>query len=298
MVFQPTSTQEFGPTAVRWSQELAIRSADVSLSRLRNLGVGIQPANRIARAKAHLLNHREAGSLFPAGTDTQVVRMMMEAHRTLAESYVITSALDQPDETLRATLARLLQGHDSANGDSRSTPRDMQFELLIAALMKLGGIPDVVMGEPDIRFHLGAQVLGVAAKRVRSRRKLRERVGEALRQLEQNSMDGIIALNVDACAERAFARDGEDAVHPAVTAIVEGAAERVGQLDPDGSVIGIVAFGTVFGMHEAEDGYGCSLSMSVAMHWRVSEGREHSVTAFSERFASRLSSRIRSLVTA
>ena len=298
MAFTPTSSHEFGPTSVRWSQDFAIRSADTSQSRLRSLGVQVPSPNRIARAKARLISNRESGSYLPAGTGTDVARAIMEAHRTLMESFIITSALDIPDELLRLTLKRLLEGHDHAAGDAKSTPRDMQFELLLAAIMKLGGIADVKMGEPDIQFQMGALTLGVAVKRVRSPRKLGERVGEALRQLEQQSLQGFIALKVDAAAEHAFLEHGEEAVHHAVTAIVARAAARVDQCDAEGRVMGIVGLATVFAMQDFDDGYAFSIPTSVAMHWRVPRGMEDTVVSFSDRFGARLSSRLRSLLEA
>ncbi|MES2178020.1 MAG: hypothetical protein V4550_09165 [Gemmatimonadota bacterium] len=220
----------------------------------------------------------------------------MEAHRTLLESYLITSALADPSEILRATLVRLLEGHDTSYEDANSTPRDMQFELLIAALMTLGGISGVRMGEPDIQFKLGKRTVGVAAKRLRSPRKLVARVGDAFRQLERHGLQGMIALNLDSAAEVAFAKDGEAAAHPAVTGLVAQAAKRIDQMDPQGRVIGIVGFATVFAMSDSEDGYGFSLPTSIAMHWRVSKGMEDSVSSFSNDFGSTLTARLQSLL--
>lgn len=84
-------------------------------------------------------------------------------------------------------------------GKKAHTPgRDNQFELYTLALLRRAGY-QVESTEPDIVVHLSGlpNRIAVAAKRVKSRKKLREKVRGASDQVARSGMKGIIALGVN-----------------------------------------------------------------------------------------------------
>ena len=59
----------------------------------------------------------------------------------------------------------MMGGGEVFEGEHRA--RDAQFELYVPALLALAGA-EVRRGEPDARFRYGYELVGVAAKRIRS----------------------------------------------------------------------------------------------------------------------------------
>jgi hypothetical protein len=74
--------------------------------------------------------------------------------------------------------------------------RNTQFELFVGAWLAAGGV-EVRLAEPDLVILFNNEWVGVAAKRVRSRRKVVRRTERAIKQVEARTRIGMVALNVD-----------------------------------------------------------------------------------------------------
>jgi hypothetical protein len=122
-------------------------------------------------------------------------------HRLAWELFLIVYAADfnkRPDTPfLRAKVAEILRGPDFIEGRD-SHARDIQFELAMAAQFRLGGV-GVHAGEPDLLIDYGTELVGIAAKRIRSLRDdtLDQRLDSAIDQINRSGHRGFIALNVD-----------------------------------------------------------------------------------------------------
>ena len=93
-------------------------------------------------------------------------------------------------------LKRLFDGNILHFGDANQTPRDLQFQFSIAALLKNNGCT-VKMCEPDFIFHYDRIDYPVAAKRLSSQKKIEKRIKEAEKQISKYDNPGIIALSIE-----------------------------------------------------------------------------------------------------
>ena len=84
--------------------------------------------------------------------------------------YVISRAAgskEGADVTTLEKLSKMLEGADTKEENSNSEPRDIQFELSLAAHLAMGGIK-LWLAEPDIVVCDGLLTAGVAAKNLGS----------------------------------------------------------------------------------------------------------------------------------
>jgi hypothetical protein len=174
-----------------------MNAADIALRRLRELRIPFPENSRLERARAHV-------AAVQAREDDQASNeVLAEAVRTIFEMYWICRALGDSvgrpdDKRLTNSLAQMLGGPDVFRDEDELTsrPRNTQFELFVGAWLAAGGV-HVVLAEPDLLMQYGDRVIGVAAKRVRSRAKLKRRVVEAANQIRKSAGSGFIVLNVD-----------------------------------------------------------------------------------------------------
>ncbi|MBK9386023.1 MAG: hypothetical protein IPN34_14525 [Planctomycetes bacterium] len=96
------------------------------------------------------------------------------------------------EQKLRKVLVGGVVPVELEDGDaSRST----LFELLIAASLQRCGL-EVRLDEPDVVVSDGVRQYGLAAKRLRSKKRVRQRTREAIRQLRSARLRGLIALDI------------------------------------------------------------------------------------------------------
>jgi len=135
------------------------------------------------------------GELAPERVDLQLL------HRAAYESgqlSVIVAELSRPPEVdgWKSRVQELLSGRDLPEGDAGSnSARDVQFELYVAALCRRAGYC-VTLAEPDIVVKRAAISFGIAAKRPRSRRKIRRAIRKGSQQLAAADTDGVIAIDI------------------------------------------------------------------------------------------------------
>jgi hypothetical protein len=93
-------------------------------------------------------------------------------------------------------IKRLFNGNIRHFTDTNQTPRDIQFQFSIVALLKNNGFT-VKMCEPDFFFHYDKTDYPVAAKRVSSPKQIEKRIKEAEKQISKFDISGIIALSIE-----------------------------------------------------------------------------------------------------
>lgn len=91
----------------------------------------------------------------------------------------------------------ILGGNVTPSDDGANSPaRDKQFELYIASILEQIGFL-VTLEEPDIRFEHNSQIFSIAAKRVKSEARIRERYLEAVKQIKRYSYPGFVCMSFD-----------------------------------------------------------------------------------------------------
>ena len=170
------------------------------MSRFRALGVKLSPTSRLLAAISRIDRSRSRPTI-DIVQDADFAARLVEAHRTVLEFYVISTALDSIPGAWRHRVSIAIGGMELPAEDRRSEPRDAQFELLVVALVHHAGFLDVEVGEPDVRIKAGDKWLAIAAKRITSQSQLRKRLRHASKQIQRQYESGvefgIIALNVD-----------------------------------------------------------------------------------------------------
>lgn len=228
--------------------QLARRGEDI-LKQLERRGLRIPAGNRLQRAIEITDQLNDAAALSKATPEQ--LRIGSEAFRTLWEVFFVSyTAFERPragEVITNEGLATLLRGADTPISESKSTPRDTQFELLTAAMFILGGA-DVKPGEPDLRVLYHGRYVGVAAKRVRSLQPatLRDALRDAAKQIQGSTEVGFVALNLDT---RLAELDTGDAstVGLSFNAQVTDARDLLFDISAKEAILGGLLFGTYFG---------------------------------------------------
>ncbi|MDE0258558.1 MAG: hypothetical protein OXR82_09270 [Gammaproteobacteria bacterium] len=156
------------------------------------MGVRVKRSSRPHEALRHLKTFQNDGAFDPK----------IDAAKRLAEEFVLIVSAAYRCRRLGTPFSldkmqRMLDDPLVPSGQ-QSPGRDVQFELLLAAMFHLGGA-EVVTGEPDLRITYREETIGVAAKRITSLNSstLSTRVREAVRQINGSRLRGWIALNLD-----------------------------------------------------------------------------------------------------
>ena len=244
------------PDQVRF--DVPIRFGDVlhagrlAIARLAQLGVATPPDHRLARAVRHV-ERAFAYADRDGSFVTDAVRFS-EALRTMLYQYVVGRSISASDDAALALLARTLDGRDTPDQDlaarngGRTAARDAEFELMSAALLQLGGVVGVKLGEPDLRIRAGDDEIGVAVKCIWNSDQLEKRVTKAIRQVRRHTNSGgVIVLGLDVPM---LGREPEDAQQIG-TRLTRRAREIVHRHRGDDVVEMVVGVGTVVAVSSA-----------------------------------------------
>ncbi|NRF94828.1 hypothetical protein HQN89_28460 [Paenibacillus frigoriresistens] len=120
----------------------------------------------------------------------------------MRDFFELKSIVSSP-EILRCSVDELklmLSGSSLPSEDSNSIARDNQYQLFLASRFSNSGM-NVKCVEPDFSFEYEGITYSVAAKRIKSRKKIHERIKEAEKQIMQFEHDGFIALSLDRLLE-------------------------------------------------------------------------------------------------
>ena len=101
-----------------------------------------------------------------------------------------------PDACLRGKVERVVKDSPLPEDDRKSTPgRNVQAELHVAAVCQAAGLKPR-LDEPDVVVESHGQVCGLAVKRFRSLKRLREHFTKATRQIENAGIPGFVVLDM------------------------------------------------------------------------------------------------------
>ncbi|MGC4074806.1 MAG: hypothetical protein QM760_20340 [Nibricoccus sp.] len=153
-------------------------------ARLSSLGISPHPSSRIKQ----YFQAVEIGN--------PDLNLTITAQQELAQIALITSQFGgRPpwkDELLQCIQSDLAV---PASISDKSKGRDTQFELYVAARMRMAGL-GVQRQEPDLLCQHDGITFGIAAKRIKSRSKLLTRISEARDQIIKSGFPGFIALDL------------------------------------------------------------------------------------------------------
>ena len=200
-------------------------------------------------------------------SDQEELRRITEAHRLAWETFLITVAAVEDRRNHRTPFTpeklSLMLGGDVVVEGRRGTHRDTQFELFLAAMLRLPGL-SVTRGEPDLRLIYGKEDVGVAVKRIRSLNvdQVQKRAREGAEQIEREGLRGWIALNLDsrfavvdyAQDEGSLLADFSKAFDSVNAALRRPAMKR--------HVLGFILLGYVYSWHPPETG-----TTEPRLHW-------------------------------
>lgn len=214
----------------------------------RKFGLKPPPGNRIQRAIeiTERSNRDEIAIVDPRGEDE--IRVL-EAFRTLFETFVVVWTATERRRKVNPfppdRLKYLFEGADTAAGDSNTTARNVQFELLVGAYLILGGA-DLRPEEPDYRFLYHGEYVGIAVKRLTSvnPNTLFGALRDAARQLQGSTGRGLIALNLDTWLQDLAAEDSEQ-VGARFQQQLHDAYRQLEKISAKDAVLGFFIRGTV-----------------------------------------------------
>jgi hypothetical protein len=164
-------------------------------SRLENLGLRAPGSSRLGSYRRILRRLAEAPRELRADDEYRL------AHRAILECsqlLLIVSELSRPPEVPNwlAKTQQVLAGHKLPHTEVlSSSARDIQFELYLAGLARRAGY-GVTLDEPDVVIRAHDCSAGIAAKRLKSRQKLRRSLRSASTQIARAGLDGFIALDL------------------------------------------------------------------------------------------------------
>jgi hypothetical protein len=167
-------------------------------------GVRVPDTGRHRKALALLSSLNSSDSRLDPD-DHQMMARLQYANRDAWELFMVAYAAslrrkraDTPFTVQR--LQTIMSGSDLGDG-SDPHPRNIQFELYVAAMLVLGGL-DVRDGEPDLRMLYGPELIGVAAKRLTSltAEQAERNFSKAVEQIERSGLRGLVAVNADSRA--------------------------------------------------------------------------------------------------
>jgi hypothetical protein len=273
-----------------------------SLDLLRKLDVEIHPQSRAQSALAFHDRLNADPSLVRLG-DPEFEALLEAHHRTAIDLFVITY-MAWEDRRRPGTpfthdkLELIVQGDDLDRGRD-SAQRNMQFELYVAALLRLGGA-SVWNGEPDLRAEIAGMRVGIAVKRLRgtSSNTLEERVDEAANQIADWRTPGYIALSIDRRFTGVDPRIAEAELLDQLSAIFDAARYR--RAASNDAVLGVMLFGWGYVIGDRPDGLIpllSTLSSARWEHWSKDVADAERFAVFFEMWHSRMTRNISFLMS-
>jgi hypothetical protein len=227
------------PDAASWGFSQALLAAGFVEWSLRDFGLRIPADNRMNRA----------AQVVQVATQTTWEEMSLEyrqdlsqAARTILEQYLIVRAIHDPNDALKERLRWLLKGSVRPRRKDQTQPYDVQFELFAGAALTHAGIQGVRLDEPDWRVEAGDREIGIAAKRVSSRKNYTKLVHKAISQIRGQGCPGVIVLNFD----ELIGNDEPLVAADRVTAMVKEARQLVATRKAEDVVFCLFGFATSF----------------------------------------------------
>ena len=241
-----TPWQNFQVTGIG-SGALETRGTDV-IRLLGERGVKISPGNRLERAVNRVREVNKDPSLLESMSDSDA-DLLLHASRDIFDAFVVTwTLIEKPQYAYlfpNDKLAKLFEGADSPLLDANSTPRNIQFELVVGAHFALGDAT-LLAEEPDYVLAYGTKAVGIAVKRLSSVKPaaLESRLRDGAGQIQKHTDHGFVAVNLDAWIEDLSGADA-DAVGTQFEQQVREAYGRIAKVAKlKDHLMGVLVFGT------------------------------------------------------
>ena len=138
-----------------------VRLGDLTAERFADLGVTLKAGNRLDCARQVAID-LDARRLVVAPDDPATAALTSEAIRTVWEFSLVARTAPAHHPPTVAKLEEMVTFTLLPGDDKNQHGRDMQFELYVATLFAMGGVP--IRGEePDLRFLLDGAERGLSA---------------------------------------------------------------------------------------------------------------------------------------
>ena len=205
---------------------------------LRRYGIELVPGCRYARYK-RLLELVSSGRRDELRQTPQAMLRLLQACVEIRELSQIVGVFAQPhfgDQHIARIRRIALKGNELPAGNPElgvgtertSRARDCQFETYCGALCRMAQL-EPRFTEPDVVAKVEGVSLGIAAKRVKSRKRINERVRQATNQIEQRRKPGVIMIHASIAAHddlRLWRLDLAN-VRSKASAITEGICDEI-----------------------------------------------------------------------
>jgi hypothetical protein len=174
-------------------------ATDHTIARFRSFGLQVDGTDRLSKAYEFVSTFSNGHVEIDVNDDALLDRIALSNTtlwdcRLIAE--YIAAAGEQPSAAGLIALEHMLRGDDALITAQDPQPWNTQFELFLLSLFRAAGYT-ADLGEPDIRLIYGTEDVGLAAKRLSSKKALSPRVDEAVEQIERAAGRGFVAVNVD-----------------------------------------------------------------------------------------------------
>ncbi len=243
----------------RAGSALLVQRLHESLENFERLFGAVAPPQGRHHTALRLLDewNQGPGSLDDA-TDEDL-RRLADAHRLAWETYVITVTAGEDRRNRRtpftANRLRAMMG-GSLHGEGRKTsPRNTQFELYVAATFRLPGAT-VFDGEPDLRLLYGTEEVGIAVKRIQSLNvdQVQKNARKAEKQIATQGLRGWIALNLDRRFQSVQPTQDEAERIQSFNAAFDSVRDALRRPAAKDHVLGFILFGYIFAWSESSSG--------------------------------------------
>lgn len=163
---------------------------DIPLPNGHRLQLAVKLLKDIVAGRIRVENHTSQAEL----------NRIRDAYVTSLEHSIIARSLipraGDAGSAIRRKIIDSLSGAPLENQDRNPIGRNTQFELFVAAILTMGNAI-VHLGEPDLLLMYGSQLVGIAAKRVQSEKKIVDRAVDAANQIQRLGIFGFVAINLD-----------------------------------------------------------------------------------------------------
>ena len=232
-----------------------LAGAEYAIRRFESFGLAGVSASRVVRARDIVASVQDGVTPLRVANQSTLT-LVAEANRTLFESYLIARAVapahEMPSPDCVERLQLMLGGADTADGDTDSNARDAQFELYLLAFLRIGGAR-AWMGGPDLWMDYGAETVGVAAKRVSSKKQLGVRLKDGARQVHDTNQRGFLAVNADVYFGGMLTPDDLEERGGAAQRRFASLRGYHNKFRADPAIIGLIGFGTVLRWNTASE---------------------------------------------
>jgi len=209
---------------------------------------GIDPTGRLTQMRDAL-----CGDTIPYDQNDPRFRAAVEAEKDLQQlGFVFDMAGDRRNDAVFMKLMSevVLDAHEPQDDLVNSPGRDAQFNLLLAAVCQNARMLPVGYGEPDVTCTVNGMKFGIAAKRMKSAKRVRERIKKGADQVRRSGMPGVVAIEHSLPWNQAnspIVSHFESATHvisarQRCTSFFDNHKKRINELVAGCNVVGVVVF--------------------------------------------------------